>query len=122
MDKPKYVPSSLSRADAAAQRRSIARGEHRPKVDYPYRRSKWVRRFEDEHGTPITNASYINKHLMTVAGQRRVLEKGRGAYFSDGSRPNTSPEQWAYARLASVLLGGPAREVDRKIWERFKRE
>jgi len=118
---PKYVPRGLSKADAAAQRRSIERGEDRPQVDYPYRRSKWVRKYEQEHGEPITNLSYIDRHLMTRAGARKVLDKGRGAYYSAGSRPNTTAEQWAYARLASVLVGGPARKVDKDIWERFRR-
>ena len=76
-DNPKYVPRGLSKSDAAKQRRSIERGEDRPKVDYPYRRSKWVRMYEEQHGQPITNLSYIDRNLLTRAGARRVLDKGR---------------------------------------------
>ena len=118
----KYLPKSLSPEDRAKQRRSIEEQTDRPRVDYPERRSKWVVAFERKHGTPITNDRYINAHLLTHAGIRRVLDKGRGAYYSSGSRPNQTPESWARARLASVILGGPARDVDRDIWNRFSRE
>lgn len=118
----KYLPKSLSPEDRAKQRRSIEEQTDRPRVDYPERRSKWVVAFERKYGTPITNDRYINTHLLTHAGIRRVLDKGRGAYYSSGSRPNQTPESWARARLASVILGGPARDVDRDIWNRFSRE
>ena len=34
--------------------------------------------------------------------------------------PNQTPSSWAYARLASVITGGGARKVDKKIWDKFK--
>jgi hypothetical protein len=47
-----------------------------------------------------------------------ILAKGRAAYAS-GSRPTVTgpsgPEQWAYARLASVLTGGKALAVDKDL-------
>ena len=47
-----------------------------------------------------------------------ILNKGRGAYYSSGSRPNQTPQRtWARARLYSVIMGGPARKVDKKLWE-----
>lgn len=117
-----YLPASLTPGDRARQRRSILDGTDRPKVDYPKRRSKWVVAFEREHGRTIMDDRYINTHLLTHAGIRRVLDKGRGAYYSSGSRPNQTPDSWARARLASVLMGGPARRIDRDIWDRFSRE
>ena len=62
----------------------------------------------------------ITKNLLKAEGLKQVLSKGRGAYYSSGSRPNVTAEQWARARLASVLLGGPARKVDKKIWDKYK--
>ena len=117
----KYVPPSLSKADAFKQRQSILKGTMRPKVDYPNRRSKWAAEFERKHGTPITDDKYITRNLMSKKGVEEVLDKGRGAYFSSGSRPNQTPESWARARLASVLLGGPARKVDMRIWNQHKK-
>ena len=43
-----------------------------------------------------------------------------GAYYSSGSRPNVTKEQWARARLASVIMNGPARKVDLDIWDKYK--
>ena len=43
------------------------------------------------------------------------------AYYTSGSRPNQSKESWAFARLASVIMDGPARKVDKKIWENYKK-
>ena len=45
---------------------------------------------------------------------RKILKKGKGAFYSSGSRPNQSPDSWAYARLASSITGGPASRVDCK--------
>ena len=47
-------------------------------------------------------------------------KKGMGAYYSGGSRPNQTPFSWGLARLASVIMGGNARKVDKKIWDEFK--
>jgi hypothetical protein len=47
----------------------------------------------------------------------KILSKGRGAYFSSGSRPNQTAESWAKARLASSLTGGNAAKVDYTILE-----
>ena len=118
----KYLPRSLSRRDRAAQRRSIERGTDRPYVkSYKSRRSPWVRKFEQRYGVPITNKSWIHDNIITRAGQNKILSKGRGAYYSSGSRPNQSKDSWAFARLASVILGGPARDVDRDIWDKYRR-
>ena len=38
-----------------------------------------------------------------------------GAYVSSGSRPNQTASSWAFARLASVLLFGPAARIDANI-------
>ena len=43
-----------------------------------------------------------------------------GAYYSSGSRPNVSARSWAYARLASVIMNGGARKVDKDIWDKYK--
>ena len=117
----KYVPASLSATDARRQLLSIAYGSQRPAVAHRRRRSTWAARFERRYGVPITNDAWIDRHLMTRAGIRRVLNRGRAAYHTTGSRPNQTRESWARARLASVLLGGPARASDIDIWRRFRR-
>ena len=46
------------------------------------------------------------------ASLNKILDKGRGAYYSSGSRPNQTAESWAKARLASTITGGKAARVD----------
>ena len=48
-----------------------------------------------------------------------VIMKGKGAYFSAGSRPNQTPMSWGKARLASVLVGGASRKIDKKIVDKY---
>jgi hypothetical protein len=118
---PKYVPKSLSAKDKKKQEKSIRQGTDRPKVDYKTKRSSHVVKFEKKYGTKITNKSFIYKNIISKTGVDKILEKGMGAYYSAGSRPNVSKEQWAYARLASVIMGGPARKVDAAVWEKYKK-
>jgi hypothetical protein len=115
----KYVPKSLSKADKAKQVKSIKKGTLRPKVKAPYKRSSHVVRFEKKYGFKITDPKV--KNIISQTGINKILEKGKGAYFSAGSRPNTTPSQWARARLASVIMNGPARKVDKAIWEKYKK-
>lgn len=117
----KYVPKSLSDKDKKKQEKSIKEGTDRPKTDYKTKRSSHVVAFEKKYGEKITNDSFITKSIISKTGIDEILSKGRGAYYSAGSRPNTSATQWARARLASVIMGGPARKVDKKIWEKYKK-
>ena len=121
--KEKYVPKSLSPADRKKQIKSIESKtiKPRPKVKYPYKRSPHVVKFEKKYGTKITNDSYISKNIISQTGINKILSKGRGAYVNQASRPNTTASQWARARLASVIMGGKARQVDKDIWEKYKK-
>jgi hypothetical protein len=118
---PKYAPKGLSASDKKKQAKSIKEGKDRPKVDYKTKRSSHVVKFEKKYGTKITNKSFIYKNIISKTGVDKILDKGYGAYYSAGSRPNVSKEQWAYARLASVIMGGAARKVDKSIWEKYKK-
>jgi len=118
---PKYVPKSLSESDKKKQIKSIKEKKDRPKTDYKTKRSSHVVAFEKKYGEKITNDSFISKNIISKTGIDKILSKGRGAYFSSGSRPNTTSEQWARARLASVIMGGKARSVDKSIWEEYKK-
>ena len=117
-----YLPKTLSKEDRAKQKKSIEEGKMRPKVEsFKSKRSSHVVAFEKKYGVKITNDTFINKNIITRTGIKKILDKGRGAYFSSGSRPNQTPESWSRARLASVIMNGPARKVDKDIWEKYKR-
>ena len=113
----------MSKADKAKQVKSIKEGKARPKLKSapPSKRSSHVEKFEKKYGYKITNDSRISKEIISKTGIDKILSKGRGAYYLGGSRPNTTPSQWARARLASVIMGGKARQVDKAIWEKYKK-
>lgn len=116
-----YVPSSLSSRDRAAQIRSIRAKRGRPRVaSFQSHKSGWTRRAHAffQGDTRLKNIARVTG--ASRAGMQAVLRKGRGAYYSAGSRPNQTAESWARARLYSVLFGGKARTVDRAIVTKYK--
>ena len=118
----KYVRKSLSPEDRKKQIKSIKEGTKRPKVEsFKSKRSGHAKKFEEKYKTKITNDSFISKNIISKTGIDQILSKGRGAYYSAGSRPNQTPESWARARLASVIMGGKARQVDKAIWDKYKK-
>ncbi len=118
----KYVPKSLSAKDKKAQVKSIVEGKKRPKVDsFKSQRSSHVITFEKKYGYKISNLSRISKEIITRAGINKILDKGRGAYYNGGSRPNQTAASWSLARLASVIMGGKARQTDIDIWNKYKK-
>jgi hypothetical protein len=117
----KYVPKSLSKEDKEKQIKSIKEGTKRPKVDFKNKRSSHVVKFEKKYGYKINNFDRISKEIISKKGIDEIISKGKGAYYSGGSRPNQTPTSWALSRLASVIMNGKARQVDIKIWNKFKK-
>lgn len=94
--------------------KSIIEGTDRPKVKtFKSKRSPHVEKFEKKFGFKITDKRV--QEIIEPEGIRQILAKGKGAYYSGGSRPNQTPSSWAYARLASALTGGKASKVDKKF-------
>tara|TARA_S200002703_G_scaffold156074_1_gene161047 strand:- start:88 stop:465 length:378 start_codon:yes stop_codon:yes gene_type:complete len=119
---PKYVPKSLTPADKKKQIKSIKDKTERPKVkSFTSKRSSHTVAFEKKYGTKITDDTFISKNIISKAGIDQILKKGVGAYYSSGSRPNQTPGSWSRARLASVIMGGKARQVDKSIWNKYKK-
>jgi hypothetical protein len=81
-------------------------------------RSKHNITFERRYGFNVTDVAKVKK-LFPDTDVNTILKKGRGAYASSGSRPTVTgrggTDQWAYARLASVLTGGKALAVDKNL-------
>ena len=101
------------------QIKSIFEGKDRPKTSVKSKRSSWVEKFEKKYKTKITVKEFIHKNIITKTGQKKIIDKGKGAYYSSGSRPNQTPTSWGLARLASVILNGPSRKIDKKIWDKY---
>ena len=117
----KYIPDSLSSSDKTKQIKSIKAKTDRPILkSAKTKRSSHVVNFENKYGYKITELTKVYKNIISKAGVDKILRKAEGAYYSSGSRPNVSARQWAYARLASVIMGGGARAVDKKVWDEYK--
>lgn len=54
----------------------------------------------------------------SLSALKKIVNKGEGAYYSSGSRPNQTPQSWGLARLASSITGGKASAVDFDILEK----
>lgn len=129
MSPPKINPiyyAGLGEVDAKIQRKRIRKSQKEsekgvyrvrptPK-SYKYKPSMHVVNFDRTYGVSITALKKVAILTgVSVSKQKRILSKGRGAYFSSGSRPGQTPSSWAYARLASALLGRGACTVDQHI-------
>ncbi len=118
---PKTYVEGLRGYERRKQIKSIFEGKERPKVKgFKSERSSWVKKFEDKYGTKITDKEFITKNIISETGREMIIKKGKGAFYSSGSRPNQTPFSWGLARLASVILGGPSRKVDKEIWEKYR--
>ena len=119
------VPASylkgLKGKEKREQIKSFFEGKDRPKTSAKSKRSGWAKQFEDKYGVKISNKAYIHKNIITRTGQQKIIDKGMGAYYSSGSRPNQTPYSWGLGRLASVIMGGGARKIDKKIWDKYKK-
>ena len=121
---PKYT-AGLS--DAAAERQTeliratkrkyeeTGKVESRPRVSTaPTPRSTHAAKFESRYGYKVSDLAKVRRDFPDT-DVATILSKGRAAYASSGSRPNVTPEQWAKARLASVLTGGNALKIDKDL-------
>ena len=117
----RYVPDSLTPSQKAKQVKSIKEKKDRPKLDVKNRRSKWTVKAEKYFGKGNTSINDIAKKLkINKKGLQLIMDKGMGAYYSSGSRPNQSASSWGQARIYSVLFGGNARDIDASIVKKYK--
>ena len=125
MPLPPNYTGGLAQAQARRQKALIAaskreyertgRVEARPEVsDKPTPRSQHAARFERKYGFTVAETEKV-KRAFPDTDIDGILAKGRAAYASSGSRPNVTPEQWARARLSSVLTNGPAYKIDHDL-------
>tara|TARA_R110002110_G_scaffold101689_1_gene258150 strand:+ start:373 stop:774 length:402 start_codon:yes stop_codon:yes gene_type:complete len=119
-DIPDKYLKGLKGSDRQKQIKSIFEGKDRPKTKAPNKRSQWVIKFEKKYGKKINDTDFIKKNIIQKTGINKIMDKGMGAYYSGGSRPNQTATSWSLARLASVIMNGPARKVDKKIWDQYK--
>lgn len=123
----KYNPTYLSKKDREKQDKNLRKSRRlykkgvyysRPKVKtFKSRKSSHLKKAKNMYGVSEINSTkeLSKKTQCTQESLEKIINKGRGAYYSSGSRPNQSAESWGIARLASSLTGGNAAIVDYHI-------
>lgn len=132
----RYIPKSLSEADKKKQKAQLDKStkdykkgkltDRKDLKSFKGKKSSYVEQVKDKTGLPINVDKLADKFSRSdkrkkelKKGFEEVIDKGKGAFYSSGSRPNQTPESWGKARLASVLVGGPSRKIDKKIVDKY---
>ena len=123
---PKNYVEGLKGYDRRKQIKSIFEGKARPKTSFKSKESTWTTKFNKKYGAELDQmkGGRSKKNISKVTGIPfkaidEVFKKGEGAYYSAGSRPNQTPQSWAYARVYSYILGGNARKIDADITKKY---
>ena len=112
--------SGLKGKEKRDQIESILEGKDRPKTSYKSKRSSWCQKFENKYDTNINDKEFIHDNLLEKKGQKQIIDKGKAAYYTSGSRPNQTAESWGKARMYAYILGSPTRKVDHHITKKYK--
>ena len=135
----RYVPRSLSEKNKASQRAELKKSRKAYKQSKDKGKSKSKNKYYTRKKMPSFQ-SKVSPHVIKArkvygvekitpsaelakatkckkATLRRIEQKGQGAYYSSGSRPNQTAHSWGRARLASAITGGKASAVDLKLLE-----
>ena len=94
----------------------------RPKIkSYKSKKSNHVTRAKKMYNINKITASYelAKKTKCSKKGLSLIIKKGKGAYYSSGSRPSQTPHSWGRARLASAITGGKSSGVDLHILKKY---
>lgn len=123
----RYLPKRLNTKDKKKQYQMLLKSRKLYKKGKYYTR-KPVKSFHSKTSSHILKARKVygvdkigaNDKLAKKSGcsktaLAKIINKGAGAYYSSGSRPNQTAQSWGIARLASALTSGKAGAVDYNI-------
>ena len=126
----RYLPFRLSEKDKLKQAQMLIKSRKLYKKGKYFTR-KQVKSFHSKPSKHISNARKIykienivpSKKLSDATGcsiktLKKIVNKGEGAYYSSGSRPNQTAQSWGLARLASSITSGKAAAVDYDLLEK----
>ncbi|MBG02252.1 MAG: hypothetical protein CL470_08280 [Acidimicrobiaceae bacterium] len=127
---PKKYTSRLNKKDRQKQIHNIYKSRksykkkkyiNRPKLrSHKSKKSQWVVKFEAKYGKGIKTYKEIERVTgIPKKALMEVVRKGKGAYYSSGSRPNQTAESLGRARMYSYIMGGPTRKVDNHITNKY---
>jgi len=125
----RYAPKNLTQRDRKQQLQQLAKSRRMYKRGKYYTRKR-VPSFKSRKSNHLSRARTLygvdkiapSEELARATGcsveaLEKIVNKGEGAYFSSGSRPNQTAQSWGYARLASSITSGNAAIVDYHIIE-----
>tara|TARA_B100000787_G_scaffold12268_1_gene9049 strand:- start:7403 stop:7891 length:489 start_codon:yes stop_codon:yes gene_type:complete len=125
----RYIPKNLTKKDKLKQKNQLKKSRNFYKKGRYFTREK-LKSFKSKKSHHILNAEKLynlknlslnnnlaKKTKCQLKTLKKIFQKGQGAYYSSGSRPNQTAHSWAYARLASAISGGKASAVDLKLLE-----
>lgn len=130
---PSRYLSPLSRKDKNIQKKMILKSRRMYKKgiyktrttlkSYPNKVSSHVVRAKKKFGVDsmVPSPELSKKTGCPLSVLQKIVQKGEGAYYSSGSRPNQTPQSWGIARLSSALTGGPAAKVDASLVQQCKK-
>ena len=125
----RYLPKRLTRKDRKKQSKELMKSRRLYRKGIYHSREK-VASFNSKKSEHIIKAEktyHVDKigatdELAKATGcsksaLAKIINKGAGAYYSSGSRPNQTAQSWGVARLASAITSGKAAAVDYNILE-----
>jgi DNA-binding Xre family transcriptional regulator len=126
----RYLPKNLTMKDKKRQSKMLMKSRRLYKKGKYYTRKR-LPSFKSKKSPHIIKASKIynvekigaTNELAKATGcskksLAKIINKGEGAYYSSGSRPNQTAQSWGVARLASSITSGKAAAVDYTILEK----
>jgi len=123
----RYLPKNLTKKDKRTQKNMLLKSRRLYKKGIYYTRKR-VKSFTSKKSSHIAKAQQMyNVDKIGATNElakatkcskkalAKIINKGMGAYFSSGSRPNQTAKSWGVARLASAITKGKAAKVDYNI-------
>ena len=123
----RYVPENLNYKDKIKQKKMLVKSRKLYKRKKYFSRTP-VKSYKSKTSSHITNAKKIYnintikpsrklsiKTGCSISALKKIVQKGKGAYYSSGSRPNQTAQSWGLARLASSITSGKSAAVDYDI-------
>lgn len=123
----RYLPTRLTSKDKKKQgmmllksRRLYKKNKYytrKPVKSFHSKTSKHILKAKKMYNVDIIGATneLSKKSGCSKTALKKIINKGSGAYYSSGSRPNQTAQSWGVARLASALTSGKAGAIDYNI-------
>ena len=120
----RYIPKYLTNDDTKIISKELNKSRKKYKQGIYYAR-KNVKSYKHKTSSHINRAKQLydvdviipskqlaEKTKCSIKSLKKIENKGMGAYYSSGSRPNQTAKSWGRARLASAITSGNASIVD----------